>query len=180
MNIMFIIHESRLLDEYYLPANKEGMESHWISKDTERLTSLLTTTRRRLGTPARLNPCTWLLRTGLTDGEVLDHIRAAWNGGDDISKAGDIFVIHAQQFAAQSDQDTINTLNEIISAEMAPVRGLQNTDAPDSERPATPMDAKAVKQTVSSLERFSELYEIKETDAMRYRLPGSFGSGKRR
>ena len=174
MHYVFIAHTPLLLEEF--PFNSEMLLKH---KDrTANQTNALMETLRSLGRAVRVNLTLWLLATDHSVGEVhariQDRLKAPASGRD----SGDIFVIEASDFAGTTAKDTIaqiQTICEISSTDQSPVE-TSATRPPFIRKPGRRVPAMDDR---SRREQVAEQYGIKPTDAMFWRLPGSYGSGRR-
>jgi len=172
MNHLFISHTPYLLDEFFL------CENRWSHPErTPQRTNLFLQILESLGPFKRINPTLWLLSTECSASETLDRIRCRLKESVDLETCGDIFVICSNGFAATSSLETGDLLRSIF-----PTLTCDNSESLKAPTPSNTnkptVQLKSAKRDMR--EEISEEYSIKPTDAMFWRMPGSFGHGKRR
>lgn len=174
IHYIFVAHTPLLFEEF--PCSNQILLKH---KDrTQNQTNAFIEVLRTLGRSVRVNLTLWLLATEHSVSEVHDRIRAGLMSRGRVEHAGDIFVIEASDFAGSTSDETIAQIRTVCEVESMP----QGPPAASRTMPVSISKsegsvARAAGQ--SRREQVAEKLGIKPTDAMFWRLPGSYGSGKR-
>lgn len=172
MRYVFITHTPHLLEEFLLD------ETLWKHKDrTSARTSILIETLQSLGRFVRLNLTLWLLATEHSVDEVHKRIQERLKPHVRLDSVGDIFVIEVADFVGTTSQDTIAQVQSICEVQSTPNPSM---NALPTSLTSPPKPKRAVPITEQSRrEQLAEEYGIKPTDAMFWRLPGSYEGGRR-
>ena len=172
MRQVFITHTPHLLEEFLFN------ETLWKHKDrTPTRTSILIEALQSLGRAVRLNLTLWLLATEHSVDEVHKRIQERLKPHVSLDSVGDIFVIEVADFVGTTSQDTIAQVQSICEVRSTP--NPSTTASPASSTSTS--KPKRVDPIVepSRREQLAEEYGIKPTDAMFWRLPGSYEGGRR-
>lgn len=173
MRHVFVTHTPHLLEEF--PLGETLLQKH--QERTPIRTSILIETLQSLGRAVRLNLTLWLLATEHSADDVHERIHERLKPHVDFNSAGDIFVIEAADVVFTTSQDTITQMQGVCDVCSFP--NPSGTPLPPSSTSAPKLEPVAPTVEQSRRELLAEEYGIKPTDAMFWRLPGSYESGKR-
>jgi len=176
MRNLFITHTGHLLQEFLVQDTLWALANDLTPQRTTALTEALAS----MGKFVRIDLTLWYLQTNLEPEDVLKRIRA------DVGKVpiprpgiredlGDVFVIEASDFSGRCSEEAIDKLGALcpVAKEQTP------RPTPAKPRPQLPEAAPQVQLTkLSRREELAEELGVKPTDAMFWKMPGSYGSGK--
>ena len=173
MNHVFVAHTSLLLEEFQCTG--DTMLTH--RDRTPERTKILIEAMESLGRVVRINLTLWLILTEHSVTKVHNTIQDLLKSRLKLENFGDIFVIEASDFGGTTSHETIEKVQTICE-----VRWESHSPTPPPPKVPNPVHKSKrspVSDEQSRREQIAKENNINPTDAMLWRIPGSYGNGKR-